>query len=164
MNMIPKLVAAITVGATAAALTTATFGQADNTNSLTTPSWVPNYSYAPNYAYDRSYTYVPRRYTYGPRRYTYAPSYPYPSYTHDPKYAYDPYHSSRRAYMDQAGRRWDAMASIGQGPTPYERERMFGYPYAEWSTPPNYSRRGSTGVSQDSNPDDYATGIYNPKP
>jgi hypothetical protein len=152
MNMIIRLAAAITVGAMTAALATSTFGQADNTNSLTAPSWVPNRSYEPNYAYDRSYPYAPSRTS------TYAP---YPS--SEPRYSYDPHDDSRRADMDQAGRRGDTMARIEPGPTPYERERMFGDPYADGSTPPNDARRGNTGVSQDSNPDDYATGIYNPK-
>jgi len=143
MNTIPKLATVIAAGVMTTVLATTAFGQADNTNSLTTPRWVPNYSYAPDYSYRYSYS--------------------YPNYAYVPRYRYDSYDSARRAYMEQAGRRWDAMASIGQGPTPYERERAFGYPYADWSTPPNYPRRGSVGVSQDSNPDDYATGIYNPK-
>jgi hypothetical protein len=149
MNTIPKLKTVIAAGAVTAVLATTAFGQADNTNSRTAPRWVPDYSYAPDYSYRYSY-----------------PNYSYPNYAYAPRYNYNynySYESARRAYMDQAGRRWDAMSSIGQGPTPYERERAFGYPYADWSTPPNYPRRGSVGVTQDSNPDDYATGIYNPK-
>jgi hypothetical protein len=139
LGPITRLAAALTVGATTAALTTMAFGQADNTNSLTTPNWVPNHSYARNPAYDRP--------------------------SSEPSYNYDPAFDSRRAYMDQAGRRWDATASSGRpSPAPFEPERVFGYPYADSSTPPSYARRGSTGVAQDSNPDDYATGIYNPKP
>jgi hypothetical protein len=64
--------------------------------------------------------------------------------------------------MEEAGRRWDAIERDNQSLTPYEAERAYGYPYAnEW-------RRGHPGgipgAAQDSNPNDFATGIYNPKP
>ena len=72
---------------------------------------------------------------------------------------------SRRIYMEQAGRRWDAMVQSGRPLTPYEADRLYGhanpatqgYPYYHpWPSLPAGS------LPQDSNPNDHATGIYNP--
>ena len=86
---------------------------------------------------------------------------PAPSYSQRDQYSYsqsDRYNVSRQAYMEEAGRRWDAAAGIGQSLPTYESERLYGRPYASdaFGSP-------RPGLTQDSNPDEYATGIYNPK-
>ena len=83
-------------------------------------------------------------------------------YSYAPDGAYREYFSSRQAYMEEAGRRWDAIERDSQTLTPYEAERAYGHPYA--SDRRGYPGGGSPGVAQDSNPNDFATGIYNPKP
>ena len=162
MTTILRLAATMSAGAVAALLTVPAFGQADNTNSLTAPNWIGDVRRDPYYDSRQAY--------------------PYP-YDSRPAYTY-PY-DSRQAYMEEAGRRWDAI-TYGQRPRTADIDRRYGYgygygyghpyasgyPYAsDWRAPRYYSpepRRpylGGPGVAvgRDSNPDDYATGIYNPK-
>jgi hypothetical protein len=70
------------------------------------------------------------------------------------------------------GRHPDAFAGNRRGLTPYEAERAYGVPYATdgreaWidAESPSHLHFGGPGIAvgRDSNPDDYATGIYNPK-
>lgn len=66
--------------------------------------------------------------------------------------------------MEEAGRRWDAEAEI---------HRSYRYPNVSGWGSPSYDaqdrRRGYIGgtgmvVGHDTNPNDYESGIYNPKP
>ena len=90
-------------------------------------------------------------------RYYDAPRY---SYDYSPRYQYD---TSRQAYLDDAARRWDASHGYREVPPAYVIEQPYVEPY------PRYRSRlrvGGPGLvaGEDSNPNDYATGIYNPKP
>lgn len=135
----PRFSAALAVGAMAAALALPALGQADNTNSLTAADWVPD-----------------------PAQYT-PYSGPYSAY-------YGQYYSSRQAYMEEAGRRWDAEAEIHRSyRSPYAPSTPY-VPYASERDARRYDaqdRRGAyiggVGIGQDTNPNDYEVGIYNPK-
>ena len=85
----------------------------------------------------------------------------------------EPYGVSRQAYMEEAGRQWDAMARRREVPPPYVGGPLYGDPYArdwrDWrvdsgerSYPP--FRGPGIPAGHDSNPNDYEAGIYNPKP
>jgi hypothetical protein len=92
--------------------------------------------------------------------YEYGPVYPRESAVH--------HEASRRAYMEDAGRRWDAMTHHGRDLSPYEADRYFGHPrypanVHAWDGRFDPWRNWSISSSRDSNPSDYATGIYNPK-
>jgi hypothetical protein len=139
-NAMPHVKTFIAAGMTAAALTGAPVAYADYYVTYTEPQRV--------YVYD-GYVYEP-----APRYYVYEP---YPNW-------------SRRWYMDEAGRRWDAMTNYGRELSPYDQDRIYGRPrdpnttYYVWNDGRwTYWGAGRAGVTQDSNPNDYATGIYNPK-
>ena len=135
MTTIFRLSAALSAGAIAIALSSSAFGQADNSNSLIAPAMTPSYSQ--RYQYDYSQ-----------------------------RYRYD---TSRQAYIEDAGRQWDAMHGYREVPPPYVTERPYVEPYGRgtsvYSGDGSRLRIGGPGlaVGQDSNPNDYATGIYNPK-
>lgn len=135
----------------AAAFTGPALGQADNTNSLIAPAnppQQPSYSwYGPRHAYEPSYVYEPPRYIYEP------------PYVYERRYVYDPNYYYRPDFVDRTERRRAEIAAQGRYPTPYETDRLYGYPYGyDWNAP------REIGPAQDSNPNDMATGIYNPKP
>jgi hypothetical protein len=144
-----KLKTVIAAGMTAAALTGAPFAQAADYFPYSSGRVVTTYPYAPQrvYVYD---TYVVD-----------------PYYPQDRVY-YDPYFASRQWYMEQAGRRYDAMTGYGRELSPYEADRYFGHPRdpnATYYWDGRWNRWGAdrVGATQDSNPSDFATGIYNPK-
>jgi hypothetical protein len=75
---------------------------------------------------------------------------------------------SRRMYMEDAGRRWDAMNQHGRDLSPYEADRYYGHPryptnYYTWEGRWDPWSNRSLASSRDSNPTHFATGIYNPK-
>jgi len=138
MTAIRRLSAAFSAGAIAIGLASAAFGQADNTNSLIAPAQVPDYSQS------------------------------------------DLYGASRQAWQREYPR---------SRLTPYEAERMYGYPYPygyyyphaypygypasvdqgtvlvdPYQRSPRYFGGPGLAAGHDSNPNDYETGIYNPKP
>jgi hypothetical protein len=84
------------------------------------------------------------------------------------------YDASRQPYRQEPRRPRDATPEYGRALTPYEAERAYGhpypsgYPYANDPADSRYqspARIGGPGLSvgNDSNPNDYETGIYNPK-
>jgi hypothetical protein len=117
-----------------------------------------------------TYYYVPHgsAYTVTTRPYTSDRVYVYEyAYPRDTVAYYDPY-VSRRMYMEDAGRRWDAMTQYGRDLTPYEADRYFGHPrypsnYYSWEGRWDPWSNRSLASTRDSNPTDYATGIYNPR-
>jgi hypothetical protein len=134
--------AALVASGIAIGLATSAFGQADNTNSVIAPAMSPNYSQG-----YRDRDNHPQRYR----------------YDHSQHYPYD---VSRQAYIDDAARQWDAIHGYREIPPPYIAERPYAEPYP---SDRSYARNRHAGISgpglpEDSNPDDHATGIYNPKP
>jgi hypothetical protein len=143
MKTIRRLSAGLAAGAIAIALSAPAFGQADNTNSVIAPAMTPSYSQRNQYDYSRRNQYdYSQRYQYGP---------------------------SRQAYIEDAGHQWDAVHGYREVPPPYVTERPYVEPYGRdasvYSGDGSRLRIGGPGlaVGQDSNPNDYATGVYNPK-
>lgn len=134
MTTTSRFTATLTAAAMAFGLAGPAFGQADNTNSVIAPATPPGYSQRYQYEY--------------------------------PRYQYD---VSRQAYIDDAARRWDATHGYREVPAPYvviERSYVAPYPSDGYYAPDRSRLRiGGPGltVGEDSNPNDYATGIYNPK-
>jgi hypothetical protein len=140
--------ATLATGAIAIGVAASAFGQADNTNSVIAPAMPPSYSQG--YRYD----YPPRYHYDHPQRY---------QYDYSQRYRYE---VSRQAYIDDAARQWDALHGYREIPPPYIAEKPYAEPYPSERL---YSRDrrvgiGGPGLPEDSNPNDYATGIYNPKP
>lgn len=137
MTTTSRLSAALAAAAIAIGVGGPALGQADNTNSVIAPANPPGSS----------------------QRYQYYDS-PRYSYDYSPRYQYD---TSRQAYIDDAARQWDALHGYREIPRAYVIEQPYVEPY-----PRDRSRLrlGGPGlvVGEDSNPNDYAAGIYNPKP
>jgi len=105
----------------------------------------------------------------------YEPASPYERYYVDrPYYAYDSYN----VWDPRAGRyvpryRYRVVDDSGRSypVTPQEASRLYGYPYGFDGNPGYLVWDGSRiavrrdgGLTRDSNPDDYSSGHYNPKP
>jgi hypothetical protein len=142
MTTTNRLSAALAAAAIAIGVGGHAFGQADNTNSVIAPA-NPNSS----------------------QRYQDYDSSRYP-YDYAPRHQYD---TPRQAYLDDAARRWDALHGYHEVPPAYVIERPYVEPYPRDGLYPRERSRlriGGPGlaIGEDSNPNDYATGIYNPKP
>ena len=143
-----KLTATLAAAVAATAISGAVFAQSGTYSVYITPGtgWVSTY---PLHVTEQVYVYQPG---------VYPPGYPPRDYASDPNLP------SRRIYMEEAGRRWDAAVQSGRTLTPYEADRLYGHGnpathgYPSYFTWPNFP----SNLPQDSNPNDHATGIYNP--
>jgi hypothetical protein len=147
-----KLTATLAAAVAATVISSAVFAQSGTYSVYITPGtgWISTNPTYPLHVTEQVYVYQPH---------VYPPSYPPRDYANDPNFP------SRRVYMEEAGRRWDAMVQSGRTLTPYEADRLYGHPnptthgypyYYTWPSLPAGS------LPQDSNPNDHATGIYNP--
>jgi hypothetical protein len=122
----------------------------------------------------RAYVYEDVVYPYAAPRVIVEPSAPYDRYyVSRPYYAYESYHVWDPVLMRYVPRyRYRVVDDSGRSypVTSYEAERLYGYPaeftgnsgYLVWNGNRMVIAR-SSGLTKDSNPDDYSTGIYNPK-
>ena len=143
-----KLTLAVAAGATAAVLAGPAVGQTIYVYRDAYPYAEPRVIYEPYTPYERLY--VDR-----------------PYYAYESFYVWDPVllrYVPRYRYrvVDPSGRSYPA--------TSYEAERLYGYPYGFDGNPGYFVWDGHRmviardgGLTRDSNPDDYSSGIYNPK-
>ena len=90
-----------------------------------------------------------------------------PQYAYESYYVWDPVARQyvphyRYRVVDDSGRSYPV--------TSYEAERLYGYPYGHDGNPGYLAWDGhrigvtpNRGLTRDSNPDDYSSGLYNPK-
>ena len=120
----------------------AAFAQADNTNCRVVQSGVPVDVYEA-----------------GPL---------YPGHVYDPRYSVER-PSTAIPTMSIAIPTYIAIRTSRRSAplTPHQAETVYGYPYPYSNETPSWPPAwgaGKIGAQQDSNPNDFTTGIYNPKP